>query len=366
MSERWDVIIVGAGPAGAVAGWFTAKAGLRTLILERERFPRDKVCGDCVNSNANDILREISIYDRLFQTEHVVARHIRICHEERTLLSLGSSDASRELMIRRSLFDDILIRNAVTAGAEFRDFCPVIDLPSSSEVQTRWGMLRCRFLIAADGKNSFISRRTGAIGRTGTTRVALQTYLALPENLKDTIEMHIEDTGYTGIADVGNNAANLCLVSTPAQLSALRKKAEARYHLPPNWVWRSVSPITREPSRFNTPGIIFCGDAARVSEPFMGDGITFALESGKLAAEAAVLTIQENAPVKASLLYQKRLAELYRGRIWGNRIASFCLQHPRTFRLTAPFFMHNRWLLRLLAPTLFRTKENHPRETPLA
>ncbi|MEO8205646.1 MAG: FAD-dependent monooxygenase, partial [Chthoniobacterales bacterium] len=62
---QWDVAIVGAGPAGSVCAAFCAKLGLKTLLLDRSSFPRDKVCGDCVNPAAWDVLRRLGWQDRI-------------------------------------------------------------------------------------------------------------------------------------------------------------------------------------------------------------------------------------------------------------------------------------------------------------
>src|SRR6266480_6036289 len=111
--ETFDVAIVGGGPAGSSCAAFCALAGLRTLVLEREKFPREKVCGDCLNPSCWPVL------DRLDLAQHVRALpHAKLDFVEfiavggrKVIVDLPSSDEC-EFAVKRSVFDDLLLRRA--------------------------------------------------------------------------------------------------------------------------------------------------------------------------------------------------------------------------------------------------------------
>ena len=101
-------------------------------------------------------------------------------------------------------------------------------------------------------------------------------------------------------APVGDRELNICLVSVPARIAPLRAWAEERFQIPSNHSWRTITPLTRAPIVAGQENLFFIGDAARVVEPFTGEGIYYALRSGELAAAAITKVIRgENRPLAA-------------------------------------------------------------------
>jgi 2-polyprenyl-6-methoxyphenol hydroxylase-like FAD-dependent oxidoreductase len=151
-------------------------------------------------------------------------------------------------------------------------------------------------------------------------RVGAQTHLPLPAGFGDKVQMHFLPHGYCGAASVGGGSMNLCLVARPARLPDLKLWAAGEFQIPPDQAWRTITPLERDavcPAREN---LLLIGDAARVVEPFTGEGIFYALASGMLAA---------NHIVKGDLsAYASAHARLYRGRLWVNRLAKAAVLHP--------------------------------------
>src|SRR5215831_1691001 len=114
-----DVAIVGGGPAGSSCAAFCAAAGLHTLVLDREKFPREKVCGDCLNPSCWAVLRRLELADRVRDLPHsklCSVAFIAIDGQEVTVHL--PSDGDCEISVKRSLLDDILLRRAHDLGAD--------------------------------------------------------------------------------------------------------------------------------------------------------------------------------------------------------------------------------------------------------
>src|SRR5262249_29590611 len=120
--QLFDVAIVGGGPAGSSCAALCAVAGLRTLVLDREKFPREKVCGDCLNPSCWPVL------ERLELTERVRALpHSKLCSVEfiaidgpKVIVDLPSGPDC-EISMKRSLFDDLLLRRAREGGGDIHE-----------------------------------------------------------------------------------------------------------------------------------------------------------------------------------------------------------------------------------------------------
>src|ERR1051325_3849368 len=115
----FDVAIVGGGPAGASCAAFCARAGLRTLLIERETFPREKVCGDCLNPSCWPILRQLNVVERVRALPHARLQSVEFIGISGRSISvaLPNSDDG-EIALKRSLFDHLLMSRANELGAE--------------------------------------------------------------------------------------------------------------------------------------------------------------------------------------------------------------------------------------------------------
>jgi menaquinone-9 beta-reductase len=332
----FDVAIVGGGPAGSSCAAFCTAAGLRTVVLEREKFPREKVCGDCLNPACWPILRRLELAERVRSLPHGKLDRVEFIgisgHRVTVELPVGG-DA--EIAVKRSLFDQLLLDRARELGATVFESVTVTALSSPDPRTDHWvisagdKVFRARTLIAADGRNSTVARLCGLRPRSAKERVALQTHWPLPPDFGDRVVLEFRPEGYSGQAPVGDGALNICLVSVPARIAPLRAWAEARFQIPPDHSWRTITPLTREPISPGQPGLFLVGDATRVVEPFTGEGIYYALASGELAAKAIMLQRDGGNAEDVAVAYSAAHAELYRGRLWINRLARVAVLSPR-------------------------------------
>jgi flavin-dependent dehydrogenase len=208
--------------------------------------------------------------------------------------------------------------------------------------------IRAHTLVAADGRNSTVARLSGLLPRSAKERVALQTHWPLPPDFGDRVVLEFRPEGYSGQAPVGDGELNICLVSVPDKIASLRAWAEMRFHITPAHSWRTITPLTREPISPGQPGLFLVGDAARVVEPFTGEGIYYALASGELAAKAIALQGEGGNAGDVAVAYAAAHAQLYRGRLWINRLARAAVLSPRMASAFLTVARFQPALLRLL------------------
>ena len=182
----FDVAIVGSGPAGASCAAFCASAGLRTLLLEREIFPREKVCGDCLNPRVGPFCAA-PVNARVRTLPHGMLDASSSCMVAGINVTLPAGDDA-EIAIKRSLFDQVIMAPAREAGAVICEGTTVTALFASNAVRRNWTLtasdrtFESRMVVAADGRNSTIARLCNLLPRGAKERIALQTHLPLPRN----------------------------------------------------------------------------------------------------------------------------------------------------------------------------------------
>src|SRR5438445_3772293 len=131
--ETFDVAIVGGGPAGSTCAAFCASAGLRTLVLEREKFPREKVCGDCINPACWAVLERLDLAHRVRALSHAELRTVDFIaiDGQSVQIKLPSGEKS-EIAIKRGLFDNLLLARARELGTDVRDATTVSAIGQTS------------------------------------------------------------------------------------------------------------------------------------------------------------------------------------------------------------------------------------------
>ena len=326
----FDVAIVGGGPAGSSAAAFCAQAGLRVVLLERETFPREKVCGDCLNPSCWPVLQRLKVVEQVRALPHGRLERVEfIAIGGRTIVVDLPEGA--EIAVKRSLFDQLLLTRARELGAEVREATTVQQISPTAEgwqIATEAETLAARFVIAADGRNSSVARLLGVLPRAGRERVGLQTHIPLPRDFGARVVLQFLPEGYSGQAPVGEGELNVCLVAAPSKLTAVKRWAAQRFGISEDHTWRTITPLRRAAVPPAHDRLVFAGDAARVVEPFTGEGIYYALHSGELAARAAVALIRDR-DINVLRAYAAAHAQLYRGRLWINRIARAAVLSPR-------------------------------------
>jgi len=333
--EVVDVAIVGGGPAGSTCAAFCAAAGLRTLVLEREKFPREKVCGDCLNPACWPVLQRLKLEEDIRNGPHASLDAVEFIAIGGEKLRVELARCNRGMIsIKRSLFDHLLLNWARTLGAEIREEATLIALDRTAAKNWKIDIVRetfaARVVVGADGRNSTVARLRNLLPRPERERVALQAHIPLPPNFGNRIVLQFLPEGYSGQAPVNDRELNLCLVGAPPKISALRTWAEQEFKLPAAQPWHTITPLTRAPVSVAHENLFFIGDAARVVEPFTGEGIYYALRSGELAANAIVRIIRGEDRQSVMREFVRADRAMYRGRLWVNRLARAAVLSPKT------------------------------------
>jgi geranylgeranyl reductase family protein len=344
----YDVAIVGAGPAGSACAVVCGTAGLKTLILERATFPREKVCGDCVNPRCWPLLEKLRVADAVAAASHVTLRTVRFSSIAGATISIPLPvDGLGEIAIKRSIFDNLLLQRAAAAGAEVQTSTTVTHVARRRggwEIETGARQFSSRFLVAADGRNSTVARLLGILPEPGRERVALQSHIRAPHRPEPAVHLRFRPWGYCGVAPVNEAELNVCLVTTPRRIDEAKQWAAAEWpaenDAAPVITWRTITPLTRAPVHPRAENLLLVGDAARVVEPFTGEGIYYALASGMAAGRCLVDSQSDD--------YDAAQLALYRGRLWINELARWTTLHPHAATLVLRLAQRMPGLLALL------------------
>ena len=286
--ERFDAIVVGAGPAGSATALRLARGGARVLLADKKRFPRDKACGGGLTGRA---VRELPC-DVAPVVEDVVHRfELRVGYRKRFE---RRSDAPLVLMTRRRRLDAFLAEQAAAAGADFRDGVTAGGLtvgPDGAEVTDRRLRATAPVLVGADGANGVVARTFG-LGGGIEYGIALEGNgsLAAGQRGLATVEVGVVPGGYGWVfpkSDHANYGVGGWASEGPRIREHLRRLCAA--HGVDSAKLTDLHG-TRLPMRRSGPAsagpVLLVGDAAGLVDPLTGDGIFEALVSARLASEA--------------------------------------------------------------------------------
>ncbi len=335
---RWDVIVVGGGPAGAATSLLLARAGHRVLLLERAAFPREKPCSESLNPGAVAALRRLgpALWATVMAAGPARLTGFRV-HAPSGASMLGRYSATPEtpafgLALPRRVLDAILLAAAARAGVEVRERTSVDDLMrvdgAVTGVHTRSPAgaresLAARVVVGADGLRSVVARRLGPRITTPPRRVAFTVHASGVAGVGDVGEMHIGRAGYVGLGPVGGGVTTVALV-VPARTARRRGRAlrsdlvraldafpAVRGRVPTDRVVRDVL-VTGPFGQWSRPsvadGALLVGDAADFCDPFTGQGLYAALRGAELAAPVLDASLRAPGPVTAAGLAPYRRA----------------------------------------------------------
>ncbi|MGC3989107.1 MAG: NAD(P)/FAD-dependent oxidoreductase [Chthoniobacteraceae bacterium] len=219
MNPDYEVAVVGGGPAGATCAALCAQGGRRTLLLERATFPRDKVCGDCLNPSCWPVLERLGVVADLLAAPHSVLESVEyVGTDDFTMRFALPVQARGELTIRRRVLDQLLLQRARTCGATVLENTVVTAVEPGWKLTTPTGKFTVRTLVAADGRNSTVARLLGLLPTARKDRLAQQTHFPAPTGFGHKVAMRFTPWGYCGLATIDGGLANLCLVSRPGRL----------------------------------------------------------------------------------------------------------------------------------------------------
>jgi geranylgeranyl reductase family protein len=289
--ERFDVIVVGAGPAGSTAARECAARGLATLLLDKDAFPRDKPCGGGVNVRAAALLP----FDLAPVVERAISA-IRFTVRQGAGFTRTSAQPLTYMTQRRRL-DAYLVERAVASGATLRDGTPVRGVdrrPSHVLVRTDRGAYEGRSLVVADGANGPTARLAGlstrhrmGVGLEGNVTPAS----AVPPDWQQTMGLDLGDVpeGYGWLFPKGDHVnigvAGFGPVGTLLRGRLVRLTASYGYDPKRLWGLRGFRlPMRAGGTTLASGNVLAVGDAAGLLDPITGEGIYAAIWSGRAAA----------------------------------------------------------------------------------
>lgn len=361
MGTCHDVIIVGGGPAGSMAALVLARAGLDVLVVDKATFPRPKVCGDCLHPRTWSLWERHGLTERFAALPHAPIRHLQISSDFSRPVTLPiETSTPGERAVARDVLDEWLMNEAVRAGAAVRMACVPWELKSNNTLVTSQGIHQAKVLIGADGRNSWVAHQAGlARRRVRCPRIAWQATLPACHP-QPVVHMSFFPEGYFGLAPINSHQLNFCMVLAPGAKITPQQVASRFFPEAGPLAWRSLSPITR-PARPPARGrILLAGDAARVVEPYTGEGIALALATGELAAECIASAFQRGRMDQLAADYTMRHRQLYRSLSWQNALTRWLGSHPRTGQRAARVLRHFPALARWVAHPVFETKSKYP------
>jgi geranylgeranyl reductase family protein len=389
-STRHDVLVIGGGPAGAATGYWLAKAGLDAVVVERKAFPRDKTCGDGLTPRAVLQLEEMGLGDWL-HTHHRNNGLRAVAHD--ITLELPWPKHSRfpdhGYVVRRTELDRAVAEHAAAAGATLLDgtdatapilrdgLCQGAVVTDKASGETR--EVHARYVVLAEGANSRIGRALGtARDRSYPMGLAIRGYYASPIADDPWIEsaLDVRDRngaslpGYGWVFPLGDGTVNVGIgllstfrdyksVNTTNLMNEWLVTAPEHWGLDPDGALGPVVggrlPMAGSISPMVGPNWGAVGDAAGFINPFNGEGIDYAYETGRLAADLIAESIATGDGL-ALARYPHLLDEEYGLYFKVARVFMSLMGNPALMRELTRVGMHSRtlmeWVLVIMANLL--------------
>ena len=401
-TRQTDVLVIGGGPSGGAAAYWLASAGHDVTVVERKRFPREKTCGDGLTPRSVKQLEEMGLTDELASAGHRYDG-LRSHGFGKTLELAWPSHPdlpSYGYVITRKDLDALVAGRAAKAGATVWERAeatePIVesglvrgativrkDEPDAAPVE-----IRARYVIVADGANSRFGRALGTSrNRDYPLGMAIRGYYTSPRHDEPWIDswLDIRDKqgnvlpGYGWIFPVGDGRVNvgIGLLSTFNQWKAVNTThlmASFVEYAPASWDLRPETccgpptggrlPMGLSVGPHSGPTYLVVGDAGGTINPFNGEGIAYAYETGRMAAEAIHVALASGDGTALSS-YEQRLEDTYGLYFKVARAFVRIIGHPELMRLLVSTGMHSRtlmeWVMRIMA-NLLRPDELGPAE----
>jgi geranylgeranyl reductase family protein len=315
---RADVVVVGAGPAGAATAILLAERGVAVTLLDKAAFPRPKICGEYLSPEAARVLDRLGVLKTVDVAGAQPLHGMRITAPDGTVLDGVYPTSGRwrgyrdhALAIPREVFDRILVeraralpvdvreRHRVTGLLRERD--AVVGVQAEDEDGARVDV-RARLVVGADGRASVVARALGLLRPHRLRRLALIQYVSGLEGLGDRGEIYVDPPDYSILNPVAPGLVSLGLVVPLAHATPYRGRLEAflearikqlRY-LPARVAGmhaegplRVMGPLAYRVAEPRVGGVLLAGDAAGFYDPFTGEGLFTALRSAELLAQVA-------------------------------------------------------------------------------
>jgi geranylgeranyl reductase family protein len=312
---KTDVLVVGAGPAGSAAATWAARQGLEVTIIDKEKFPRDKPCGDGLTPRAINELNKLGLSDWLSGRPKNLGLRAAGFGQELLLPWNGNSLPSYGSAAPRTELDQRVLQVATSAGAKLLEGYAATDVVLADQriktvkAETENGIVEisANRVIIADGARSQLGRKLGRQWHRDTAYgVAARAYIDSERSDDPWISSHLELrgtqnevlSGYGWIFPLGNGQVNigvgtLATQKRPADLNLRALLNQYTQEQRTSWKlsgelnspWSALLPMGGAVSGVAGVNFMFIGDAAGCVNPLNGEGIDYGLETGRLAAE---------------------------------------------------------------------------------
>jgi geranylgeranyl reductase family protein len=306
-TERCDVLVVGAGPAGSALAASLASSGRSVILLEASCHPRPKACAEYASPRIAEELERLGLPEGSWRGDALAVSGMRVIRgDEAVDIRYVDARGLRPAWgLDRTRFDAALAAHAETSGARLLDRTSFV---AAERLDGEWratlrsgrtqGVIRSRWLIGADGARSRVAHRLGVERPVRIPRrLGLVAHYESEPELADHGEMHVGRHHYVGLAPLADGRLNVGMAlpmedggSAEARFAAaieslpeVARRLAGKRRLTPI---RGASPIGHRVSRAAGPGWLLIGDAAGFIDPFTGEGIYRALRSARAAADA--------------------------------------------------------------------------------
>lgn len=309
----YDVAVIGAGPCGSACAAQLARSGMRVLLLERDIFPRDKLCGEFLSGESRRLLAELGCLEQVEQQQPACIRAMKF-------ISTTGTEATAHLTepaygISRRKLDAILLQNAADSGAEVWQGAEVLKLvpagnpddPATLSVSARSAapgdvtLVSARLVIAAYGRRSHLDRKQERgftfrdHGYMGFKRHHRLSGAVDSAELHEHGEVYAFSSGYCGICRIEDGLVNVCMLfdrkllkdrratweNVTARILSKNPRLHQRLQMlePAEDQVQSVAQVPFETKELCIGNIFYAGDAAGMIAPLCGDGQAMALDS---------------------------------------------------------------------------------------
>ncbi len=334
--EKYDVVVVGAGPAGSATAIFAAKKGYKVLLVDKEKFPRDKICGDGISGKSIEMIKKMGLLSELLKLPHKQSKGVIFSSPKGDVLDVEvPKNVLSGFVCRRRDFDNFLFQNAKklvdtlenhAAVGLIWDKDQVVGVKLRDKETNEVKDVYANIIVGADGARGIVAKEVGQ-DKTDDRHlvVAMRQYYEGVKGMKDKIEIHFVDEvlpGYFWIFPLDNGQANVGvgmlahdqkkkkvnlskMIDVAINSKAFKDRFKDAKPLEKKKGW--MLPLGSKRRKGYANGVLLVGDACSLIDPFTGEGIGNGTHSAYLASEAIDLAHKQNDFTANTLKYYDEL-----------------------------------------------------------